>query len=60
VIGSSVIRAPTASAMALAIAAAGGPMGGSPMPRAPNGPFPGPTSKMIAWMSGTSFDAGMR
>ncbi len=42
VMGKVVTRTPVASSMALASAAAGGPMGGSPMPRAPNGPNPSP------------------
>src|SRR5882724_5370265 len=37
VIGSEVMRTPTASSMALAIAGAMASIGGSPMPRAPNG-----------------------
>jgi len=42
VIGSRVIRTPVACSIALAMAAAGGPIGGSPMPRALNGPSPSP------------------
>ena len=40
VIGSCVRWIPTASAIALAIAGAGGPIGGSPIPRAPERAFP--------------------
>src|SRR5439155_6674552 len=42
VMGRRVTRTRAASAMALATAAAGGPMGGSPMPRALKGPSPSP------------------
>lgn len=49
VIGSSVSLIPVASAMALATAAAVVITGGSPTPRAPNGPFSlGTSTRMIS------------
>src|SRR5439155_20338463 len=47
-------RAPTASAIAAGITPIGGPIGGSPMPRAPKGPRPSPDSRTIVSISGTS------
>src|SRR2546426_5484788 len=46
--------------MALATAAAGGPIGGSPMPRAPKGPSPSPDSTTMGSTSGMSAALGMR
>src|SRR5262249_51931508 len=46
VIGSWAGRTPIASWMALAMVAATFPIGGSPIPRAPNGPLPSPLSTM--------------
>src|SRR5436190_910212 len=60
VMGRRVTRTPAASAMALATAAAGGPMGGSPMPRALKGPSPSPDSTTTASTSGTSAAVGIR
>jgi hypothetical protein len=60
VIGSSVMRAPVASATAFAIAAGAGTIGGSPTPRAPNGPAGDGTSTMIVSMGGTSAAVSFR
>src|SRR5256714_6318707 len=55
VIGSCVIRTPTASLMALAIAAATGTTGGSPTPLAPNGPSADGTSTRSVVIVGASW-----
>src|SRR5690606_40546192 len=53
-IGRVVGLAPTASSTALAIVDAHGPIGGSPMPRALNGPTPSPDSRTLTSISGQS------
>jgi hypothetical protein len=60
VIGKLAGLTPRASWIALATAAAGGPIGGSPMPRAPNGPIPSPDSRITTSISGTSVAVGIR
>src|SRR5262249_10946895 len=59
-IGSSVRRAPVASWIALPMAAGAGMMGGSPTPRAPNGPDGDGTSTMIVSRSGRSAAVSFR
>src|SRR5947209_5095182 len=58
VMGSCVIRTPTASLMALATAAATGTTGGSPTPLAPNGPSSEGTSTSSGVMLGTLRPSG--
>src|SRR5438132_10684416 len=58
VIGIWVMRTPTASLMALAIAAATGTTGGSPTPLAPKGPSSEGTSTRSGVMVGTSLPSG--
>src|SRR5690242_3194684 len=58
VIGRLSIRAPLASAIALAIAAETGTTGGSPTPFAPNGPRADGTSTSCISTGGTSVDRG--
>src|SRR5436190_518637 len=58
VIGICVIRTPTASLMALAMAAATGTTGGSPTPLAPNGPSADGTSTSNGVIVGTSWLCG--
>src|SRR5690606_16909686 len=58
-IGRVVGLAPTASSTALAIVDAHGPIGGSPMPRALNGPTPSPDSRTLTSISGQSAAVGM-
>ena len=60
VIGSSVRRTPAASSMALAMAAGAGTMGGSPTPRAPNGPAGDGFSTMMHSMFGRSAAVSLR
>src|SRR6266540_2048055 len=60
VIGTSVSRAPVASATALATAAAPATMDGSPTMRAPYGPSSEGTSTIIASIGGRSRVVGMR
>jgi hypothetical protein len=60
VMGSSVIRAPVASATALAMAAGAGTIGGSPTPRAPKGPAGDGTSTMIVSIFGRSAAVSFR
>src|SRR5438093_2446784 len=60
VIGSSVRRTPAASSMALARAAGAGTMGGSPTPRAPNGPAGDGFSRMMHSMFGRSAAVSFR
>src|SRR6266498_1900967 len=58
--GSSSRRRPVASSIALAIAAGAGTIGGSPTPRAPNGPSGAGTSTMIVSMLGRSAAVSLR
>ena len=58
VIGISVRRTPTASRMALPMAAAPGMTGGSPTPRTPNGPDREGISSRIVSIGGTLSDVG--
>src|SRR5882762_6091709 len=60
VIGSSVSRTPVASSMALARAAGAGTIGGSPTPRAPNGPAGDGFSTMMVSMFGRSAAVSLR
>ena len=53
-------RTPIASWIALAMAAATFPIGGSPIPRAPSGPLPSPLSTMPTSTSGKSCAFGIR
>src|SRR5262249_13187871 len=59
VIGRSLMRTPTASATALAMAGAGGPMGFSPMPLALYGPGPLSDAKITVLSSGISWMLGI-
>src|SRR4030095_13014166 len=59
VIGSSVIRGPSALERALATAAMLGVMAGSPSPLAPNGPSPSPDSSSTVAISGASSEVGI-
>src|SRR6185369_7477001 len=58
--GKWVSRTPVASSIALAIAAGAGTIGGSPTPRAPNGPCGAGFSTMIVSMFGRSADVSFR
>src|SRR6267142_2822171 len=60
VIGSSVSRTPVASSIALAMAAGAGTIGGSPTPRAPNGPAGDGFSTMMVSMFGSSAAVSLR
>jgi hypothetical protein len=60
VIGSLVGRHPVASPIALAMAGATGPTGGSPIPRAFSGPLPSPLSTISTSTSGMSIAVGMK
>ena len=58
--GASVSRLPVASAIALAIAAGAGMIGGSPTPRAPNGPAGDGTSTITVSRFGRSAAVSLR